>query len=132
MVPVGWQPVKPHIYARDIGDLHIQTAALGGLEGEWWVDADFVVSGVQQHLVPRSVTLVTPRGRFAGTLRSGSRYFPADATSSRGTVLIAADWHFNRDAALPDILAGTVSVEVLFSYGGKARSFTVRYEREKV
>jgi hypothetical protein len=130
VVPVGWQKFDSGHFEQRIGDLRIETTAVGGLAGEWWVGVDFLVTDARKPVVPKAIVLVTNSGRFRGKLREAPRYLPANVLSQKGTALLAADWDFPKDTTLPKNLSGSPTVEVSFLYGGEPRNFTVTYHHE--
>jgi hypothetical protein len=130
VVPVGWKKLESGHFERQVGDLHIETAAVGGLAGEWWIGVDFLVTDAKKPVVPKTITLVTSHGRFPGKFRETPHSLPADAASHPEKALLAADWEFPKDTTLPKNLGESPTVEVSFLYGGERRNFTVSYRRE--
>ncbi len=102
VVPVGWKKLESGHFERQIGDLHIETAAVGGLAGKWWIGVDFLVTDAKKPVVPKAITLVTGQGRFPGKFRETPHSLPADAASQPQKALLAADWEFPKDDAPKD------------------------------
>jgi hypothetical protein len=130
VVPVGWKKLESGHFERQVGDLHIETAAVGGLAGEWWVGVDYLVTDAKKPVVPKTIVLVTSQGRFPGKFRETPHSLPADAASQPGKALLGADWQFPKDTTLPKNLGESPTVEVSFLYGDERRHFTVSYRRE--
>jgi hypothetical protein len=101
VIPVGWDRLESGHFERQIGDVHIETAAVGGLAGEWWIGVDFLVTDAKKPVVPEAITLVTSHGQFPGKLREMPDSLSADTAAKPGKALLAADWEFSKDTSLP-------------------------------
>jgi hypothetical protein len=127
LAPVGWTEAEGNHYSRDVNGLRCVTSSLGGLIGEWWVDADLMITNAERPVRPLSVVLKTAHGDFPGKLATGPYTFTQRDISAPAHAFVGGKWEFSKSTALPEILGKAVTVEYTFAYGSEVRTVLIHY-----
>jgi len=127
MEPVGMEKINQNQWVKKSDGFDLQTNAIGGLTGEWWIDPHLAISTGPKPVTIQSVELQAAKGVYPATIKEESKVIPALSSLT----ILNLSWRFEEDTPAPGILGDSSRIVFHLKVGNKQQTADIEYKRSK-